>query len=233
MAQQPTVWYEVTYLKVLPANADAYVKSETDIKPVHQDRVAKLQILGWALYSVRFAGTKSEYNYVRVTEFSDYAKIGNDPFTDEQRKRITDLRGVGRNALRDLVKTDILGQFASAGRMNAPWIEVNFIKSKPGIEQDVRGDETKLYKPIRDAELKAGGKGRKGWAAAFVRWPTGANVEYDIVAADAFDTFGAFGSDNNAGFEAQTAEARRNGALHSVAVKRELLQLIASTDPAK
>jgi len=234
MAQQPTVWYELVYLKVLPANVDAFIKSQTVIQPVQQDRVAKGQIVGWAYYSVRFAGTKSEYNYVRVTAYSDYARIGIINFTDEQLRRVTELQsGVVRNSLRDEVKTDVLGQYSSAGTLNAPWLLCSFIKSKPGMEQDARADQTKLYKPLRDAQLKAGRRSQKGWAAALVRWPTGANVEYDLMTADAFDTFEAVNAPDNVGFEAQSAEAARIVATHKVTVKRELWQLIISTDPAK
>jgi len=205
-APQTGVWFRIDYLKIPPAQVDAYLKTG---KNIQLPRVAKGQILDWSVYRVQFAGTKSEYNYVAVTRFATYDRILAGPSGDSE-----------------AVRTDILGMVASSGTINAPWLSVNFIKSNRGTEQDRQNDEAKRWKPIHDAQLKAGRKGYKGWLAAAVMWPGGAGVEYDTVSGDAYD---AFGLPEEGGFETEVAEANRNTALHGVTVKRELWQRLATT----
>jgi hypothetical protein len=161
-----------------------------------------------SLYRVWFTGTASEYNFVSLTRFSDYTEIVINP-----------------RVRTGVVRTDILGQVAIAGSIATPWLSVNFIKSSRGMEQDRQNDEAKFWKPIHEAQLKAGRKSYKGWFAASVRWPSGPNAEYDIVSADAYD---AFGLPEEGGLEAEVAEANRNTAQHGVTVRRELWELIGA-----
>lgn len=177
----PAVWYQLDYFRTQPAAA----------------KTAQV-------YRVWFTGTKSEYNWVTVTTFTDY-------------------RQIEKNRRTDVVKTDILGQIALVGNIAAPWLSVNFIKSGRGMEQDRQNDEAKFWRPIHEAQLKSGRKDYSGWFAAFVRWPSGAGVEYDIVSADAYS---AFGPPEEGGLETEVAEANQNTALHGVTVRRELWERI-------
>ena len=191
---QESVWYELDYLRLTPSAAEAWQRTHPGADS--------------ALFHVRFTGTKSDYNYVAMTRFASYAGFEKSN-TGEPR---------------ELVRVDVVRQIALAGTIDSKWISVNFIKSNRGMEQDRQNDEIQHWLPIHNAQLKSGREGYKGWFAAAVRWPTGANTEYDIVSGDASD---AFELPEGGGQEAEVAAANSSTAQHGVTVRRELWERLA------
>ncbi|MCC6366489.1 MAG: hypothetical protein IT165_23475 [Bryobacterales bacterium] len=226
LAQQPTVIIQVDYMKVAPGKAADYRKAEEAVKTsVHQDRVKKGMILSWSLYAVRFpAGAAREYDFATVTAYPDMGKLET-PYDEEQLKRMRDT-GVG--PLRTLLRADVLAVFATAGEMGAswPWVTVNYIKAKPGMLADWRRDEMEAWKPIAEAQIKAGAL--KGWVAQTVVWPAGTSRAYDLVSVNGRETFTV---KQTPGIGAMVSSAASRSEKHGETIRREMWRLVSRTDP--
>ncbi len=224
VAQQPNI-IQVEYMKAMPGKAADYRKAEDGLKAVHQDRVKKGQILSWMFYAVRFpAGASREFDYATVTVYAEMAKLENS-YDAEQLKKLGD-SGVGD--LRTLVRSDVLTQIANAGDMVAPWpwIVVGYIKAKPGMGGDWFRDEREAWKPIAEAQVKAGSL--LGWVSHSVVWPAGTRRPYDFVSVNGRETFAG---KPTPGIEALTASANNRATQHGETVRRELWHLLAETAP--
>lgn len=224
VAQQPKI-IQTDYMKATPGKAADYRKAEEGLKAVHQDRVKKGQILSWMFYSRRFpAGASREFDYATVTVYSEMAKLENS-YDADQRKKLGD-SGIGD--LRTLVRSDVLAEVASAGDMMGPWewIVVGYIKAKPGMAGDWRRDEVEAWKPVAEAQVKAGSL--KGWVSHSVVWPSGTHRPYDFVSVNGRETFVG---KPTPGIEAMTAGANNRATQHGETIRRELWHLLAETAP--
>ncbi|MEO8127998.1 MAG: hypothetical protein ABI822_12940 [Bryobacteraceae bacterium] len=224
VAQQPRI-VQVDYMKAAPGKGADYRKAEDGLKALHQDRVKKGQIQSWVFYAVRFpGGAAREYDYATVTVYSDMSKL-EDPYDAEQRKRLGD-SGVGN--LRTLLRSDVLATVASAGDMVAPWpwIIVGYIKAKPGMAGDWRRDEIEAWKPVAEAQVKAGSL--TGWASNAVVWPAGTHRPYDFISVNGRETFAG---KPTPGIEALTVGANNRAMQHGETICRELWHQLAKTAP--
>ena len=79
----PKQYLQVQYMRVNPGMASEFRSLERDLwKPVHQERVNRGLIRSWGLYGVHLPGGAVDYDFVVLTEFSDFASLENSRFPE-------------------------------------------------------------------------------------------------------------------------------------------------------
>ena len=194
--QQP-LFFIVDYMKSTPGKSADYVKNEREIwKKVHQERKKRGLIESWYMYSVWYAGTQSEYDYVTVTVVRGFDKLENpysDLFTGGMEKLLTKEQyaaGMGVEALRNLLRTEVFAgeDFVTnnpAGAAPAKYLRVNYMDVPAGGWDRYIHMETKLVKPLHVEMMKGGG--RAGWGLYSLGMPSGDAMPYDAVSIDFYN----------------------------------------------
>lgn len=112
--------YVVDFMKVSPGDGRAYVELEKGPwKAVHEERISRGLMRGWALYEVRYPlGTARPYDYVTVNVFDSFADAERDPalllesvLPDVSKDEVLE----ETLAVRDLVRGEIWYRLDSAG----------------------------------------------------------------------------------------------------------------------
>lgn len=205
----PTVFAIVDFMKVKPENEGKYLDIEKNIwKPLHQERLKKGIITGWILYKVLYTGTNDPYNYVTVTFFDNQAKL-EDPWKDIEAVKILPGRDLNKDMeetdkSRDLVKSHLIVRndevIPDGGPGEVKYIEVDFMKVKPGNEGAYVAAEENIWVPIHKEFIKAGT--RAGWSLWGNAFPSGAGMDYQYTTVNYFADFSKIGmADYTAAFE--------------------------------
>jgi len=116
---------------------------------------------------VLYTGTEDPYNYVTVTVFDNSAKL-EDPWKDIDAVKLLPGRDLTKDMeetvkSRDLVKSHLIIRndevIPDGGSGEVKYIEVDFMKVKPGNEGAYVSAEKKIWIPIQKEFIKAGQKG--------------------------------------------------------------------------
>jgi L-rhamnose mutarotase len=197
----PTVFALVDFMKVKPGNEAKYVDLEKNVwKAMHQERIKKGIITGWVLYKVLYTGSSDPYNYVTVTFFDNSANL-EDPWAGIDPKKILPGKDVDKaydetlNS-RDLVKSNLIVRqdevVPEGGPGDIKYIEVDYMKVKPGNEAAYMDVEKKIWEPIHKEFIKAGT--RSGWSLWGQMYPAGSATEYQYITANYFPDFKKIGT---------------------------------------
>ncbi|MCW0484189.1 hypothetical protein [Gaoshiqia sediminis] len=197
--QNPNMFAVVDYMKVKQGEEGKYLDLEKNFwKPIHQERIANGEIFGWLLFGVRYTGTADEYNYVTVTLFNDPAKLERtfqiDPAKVHPGK---DLDKAFHETLhcRDLVRSILIHRVDAAFPEDGPgsnqYLQVNYMKVKPGVEGQYVETEQQVWKPVHQEFIKAGT--RSGWCLWQAAFPGGANLPYQFLTIDYLPDFSKIG----------------------------------------
>jgi len=220
----PPKYVQVDYMKVEPGKAQQYVKMEQDIfKAIHQDRIKKGTIESWALYAVRYpAGTNREYDFVTATVFPNYAAMeipykGTDATKIHPNMTAQEIADRAA-AARKLIRSDVFYIIDRAGTPSAwKYLEMQYMKAEPGKGGDYLRAVQELWKPIHEERVKKGLI--LGWGIAGLRYPGGANREYDYVTATYYSKFAGL-EDSYAGID----NTKLNAAGERSAATRKLVR---------
>lgn len=197
----PTAFAVSDLMKVKPGAEQKYLDLEKNFwKPIHQERIKQGKISGWILYRVLYTGTADLYNYATVTFFDDPAKLENS-WDGIDAKKILPGKDVDKAynetlASRDLVRSNlIMKQDEAVPESNsspAKYIQVDFMKVKPGNEGVYLDVEKSIWKPVHQEFIKAGT--RVGWSLWSNLFPAGSGTDYQFITANFFSEFSKIGA---------------------------------------
>ncbi len=204
--QASPVFAVVEYMKVKQGDEQKYIDLERNYwKKIHQQRVSNGEITRWVLYEVRFAGSNDEYNFVTAALVNDPAKL-EIPFEGINAETVLSGEDVDRimqetNDSRQLVRRDLIQMVSSAGMEAAPapfeYIEVNFMKIKPGNEGAYMDAENIIWKPVHQQFVND--KSRVGWAVWQSVYPAGAGNKYQFATTNYYADFSQLGAADTEG----------------------------------
>lgn len=192
----PAIFAIVDFMKVKPENEAKYLEVEKNTwKPLHQERLNQGRIIGWILYRVLYTGTNDPYNYVTMTLFDNPAHL-EDPWAGIDPAKVLpgkDIDKLSDETLksRDLVKSNLIVRLdeivPEGGPGQIKYIEVDYMKVKPGNEAVYVDVEENTWKPVHQEFMKAGS--RVGWSLWNEIYPAGAAMDFQYVTANYFKDF--------------------------------------------
>jgi hypothetical protein len=197
--EEPTVIYEVGYMKVAPEKAAEYLDLEQKTwKPIHQERVKSGLIVGWDLYAVWYpGGTDAPYQYVTVNTYDDLAKVENS-FSEDLVRRAhpnVDMEDFTRKTLaaRDLARSELwiqrdLAKVDTEGVKVGDYLMIGYMKVPPGGVGDYLRMEREIYKPIHLTRIADGWIDNWGINQLFL--PGGTGGEYNWATFQVYRDFG-------------------------------------------
>lgn len=204
----PTQFAIVDFMKVKPENEVKYLDVEKNVwRPLHMERLNKGTITGWVLYKVLYTGTSDPYNYVTVTFFDNPANL-EDPWKGIDAVKLLpgrdltkDMEETGKS--RDLVKSNLIYRqdqvVPKDGAEAIKYIQIDYMKVKPGNEQAYVDTEENIWKAIHQEFINAGT--RVGWSLWGEVFPAGSAMDYQYLTANYFSDFSKIGAaDYNAAF---------------------------------
>ena len=189
----------VDLMKVNQGDDEKYVNVEENYwKPIHQERIKNGDIVGWQLYKVRYTGTDDEYNYATVTLFDDPAKLEHPMQIDwekthsesELKKMFTETM-TSRQLVKKVLFMQVAGVDAGENAQPTQYLQVNFMKVKPGGEGAYIENERKVWKPVQQEFVNAGT--RAGWSVWQTLYPNGAGEPFQFVTVDDYNNFAQLG----------------------------------------
>jgi L-rhamnose mutarotase len=197
----PTVFAIVDFMKVKPENEAKYLDVEKNTwRPLHQERLKQGKIIGWVLYRVLYTGTDDPYNYVTMT-FFDYPANLEDPWAGIDPAKVLAGKDIDKlmdetGKSRDLVKSNLIVRLdevvPDGGPGEVKYIQVDYMKVKPGNESAYVEMEETIWKPIHEAFIKAGT--RAGWSLWNQVYPAGSALDYQYITANYFKDFSKIGA---------------------------------------
>lgn len=197
----PTAFAISDLMKVKPGAEEKYLDLEKNFwKPIHQERIKQGKITGWILYRVLYTGTSDLYNYVTVTFFDNAANLEN-PWDGIDAKKILPGKDVDKAfdetlKCRDMVRSNLIMKqdeaFPEAGNGVVKYIQVDFMKVKPGNESAYLDVEKNIWKPVHKEFIKAGT--RAGWSLWSNLYPSGSGADFQFVTVNFFSEFSKIGA---------------------------------------
>jgi L-rhamnose mutarotase len=199
----PTVFAIVDLMKVKPGDEAKYVDLEKNVwKTLHQERIKQGKITGWILYKVLYTGSADAYNYVTVTFFDNPANLEN-PWDGIDPKKVLVGKDVDKAyeetlKSRDLVRSNLMTRIdevvPEGNPIDVKYVEVDYMKVKPGNEGAYLDVEKNIWEPVHKEFIKAGS--RAGWSLWGEVFPAGSGSEFQYVTANYFSDFKKIGEAN-------------------------------------
>ncbi|MBK6929820.1 MAG: hypothetical protein IPH12_02790 [Saprospirales bacterium] len=193
--EEPT-FFIVSYMKVKPGMYGKYLAVEQGVwKKIHQERIKQGRLVNWWLYEVRFpAGTGTEYDFVTVNAVRGWNGV--DSFSigwnrvfqvlNKQEAALADSTEMFRDLVREELSYAADAIFkADANKNPSRYLIVNYMDVPDGKWEEYEAMETKLAKPLHEAQVKAGKRG--GWGLYPLIFPGGSDRPYDAVTVDFYD----------------------------------------------
>jgi hypothetical protein len=193
-----TIYAVADYMKVKPGGGPRYLELEQKVwKPIHQERLKAGMIVGWYLYGVRFpSGSNYEYNFATVNVVNKFSDLEN-PLPEEiftkvyPNKDVSEIMDETINA-REMTHQDIwvvLDYVHPETPSSTPsqYIDVDFMKVKPGGMKTYLDLEQKIWKPIHQQRLESGFI--TGWRLYALIFPAGSNYEYNYCTVNSYKKF--------------------------------------------
>ncbi len=230
--QNPTVYAVVEYMKVKQGDEQSYVDVERNYwKKIHQERVNQGEIVRWILYEVRFAGSGDEYNFVTSTIVDDPSKLEL-PFENIDFEKIfpgEDIDKISEETLqsRQLVKRNMIQMISSVEPDSGPspfeYIEVDFMKVKPGMGGAYVDVENNVWKPVHKEFINDGS--RVGWSLWQTIYPTGSGLDFQYATVNYIKDFSKINAaDYNGAFARAHANEDANKLMDDTNNSREIVR---------
>lgn len=198
---EPTVFAIVDFMKTKPGADEKYLDIEKNVwKPLHQERINQGKITGWILYRVLYTGSNDPYDYVTMTFFDNPANL-EDPWAGIDPSKILtgrdtdkDMQETGES--RDLVKSNLIFRqdevVPEGGPGEVKYIEINYMKVKPGNDAAYLDFEKNIWNPIHKEFTNSGA--RAGWSLWNMVYPGGSGNDYQYITANYFSEFNKIGT---------------------------------------
>jgi hypothetical protein len=190
--EKPTYYY-VNYYQTDRGKADEYINLiKTYASKIWKEKVKAGDVTSYSLYSVGASTEDGGYNLVSIqsaSSINDFSKTS----TSEFMKRafpgmddamLTDLANK-YTSLRVPVKTEIYKHIAAIHNPDQKYVEINFMKTLPGKEEEYVRQEKEVYKPIHQ-EFINNGK-RTAWYFNQLIAPLADNSKYNYVTSNYFN----------------------------------------------
>ncbi len=200
--EEPTIYYSMDYMMVMPDMHEDYIACEQAWKKIHAHNKSAGKIESWALMRIFSpSGSSTDYNYVTRTRFKDRHQLAayqDNPIMPENwESLLTDdeVALVNRtSALRTYVKSELL---SSQERILADDISdvgvavLNFFKMPKGVRRTEHMKmERDLWMPFHKQSVARGKI--KGWVMLQRELPMGSDYDYDVVTVDLFKNMEQF-----------------------------------------
>jgi len=229
---EPTVFAIVDFMKAKPGADDKYLDIEKNVwKPLHQERVNQGKIIGWILYRVLYTGTDDAYNYVTMTLFDNPANL-EDPWAGIDPAKILPGRDTEKDMqqtdqARDLVKSYLIMRqdevIPEGGPGEIKYIEIDYMKVKPGNDAAYLDFERNIWKPIHKEFINA--DTRAGWSLWSMIFPGGSANDYQYITANYFSDFSKIGAADYDAAIKKAHPAKKTTELDQLALKtRDLVR---------
>jgi len=190
--EKPTYYY-VSYFQADRGKTNEYIDLiKTYASKIWKEKVKAGDITSYSLYSVGATTEDGGYNLVSIqsgSSINDFSKTS----TSELMKRafpgmddamLTDLANK-YTSLRVPVKTEIYKHIAAIHNPDQKYVEINFMKTLPGKEEEYVRQEKEVYKPIHQ-EFINNGK-RTAWYFNQLIAPLADNSKYNYVTSNYFN----------------------------------------------
>lgn len=188
--EAPTLYAMVDYMAVPPGGGAEYEAMEREVwKAIHEERLERGLITGWALYDVWMSAMNSPYNYVTVTLVDDFGKL-EDAYPDDilaaaHPNGDLDAMMARTEAAREIVHSEVW-QLQSSAEAGAPgeWVLVSYMQVPAGGDGEYLAVENEIWKPAIEARIQQGGL--RSWGVYSLMMPYGTDMRYNYATADAF-----------------------------------------------
>ena len=196
------VYHSVMFFKVNPGKNDQFLNQMREINSkVQQERCKSGHWLGWFFYQVLMpTGSESEYDYTTVSITNKFKNLFEDPypfdsalhkaFPGQDEKFFDNFYDQSREN-RKFVKRQVYGAIGfadSAALQNsrpAQYIELAFMKSKPGRENQYVKMEMDTFRLIHKERIKLNAMSQWGFYSLWMPYNT--STPYNFVCANFYD----------------------------------------------
>jgi hypothetical protein len=179
----------IEYMKVTQESEGLYLEVEKEWKKVHQARIKEGLVNGWQLWRNISAGYGDDFQYMTINWYKDMAHAtapAPDGFWDNLQTTV-DQDIIGRTwESRVLVTREFShSMFGADTNHGAKWIQVNYMKTKPGKWNEYLDIEREIFKPIFEEAINRGY--RASWGV-WQMWPY-EEGEVTLVTVDGYDSW--------------------------------------------
>jgi hypothetical protein len=187
------IYYFANYYQTDRGKADEYINLiKTYASKIWKEKVKAGDVTSYALYSVVASSEDGGYNLVSVqsaNSINDFSKTG----TSELMKRAfpgmdsATLSSIANmyTSLRVPVKSEIYKHVAAIHNPSQNFVEINFMKTLPGKEDEYVRQEKEIYKPIHQEFIKNGN--RTAWYLSQLVVPLSENSKYNYITSNYFN----------------------------------------------
>ena len=192
-SNEKPIYYYVNYYKTDRDKAEEYINLiKTYASKIWKEKVKAGDVTSYSLYSVGASTEDGGYNLVSIQSgysINDFSKTG----TPELMRRAfpgmdsATLSAIASKytSLRVPIKTEIFKHIDAIHNSDQKYVEVNFMKSLPGKEEEYIRQEKEVYKPIHQEFIKNGN--RTAWYFNQLIAPLAENSKYNYVTSNFFN----------------------------------------------
>ncbi len=181
----------VDYLKV--DDPEAFIKLEGECSKIHQERLNRNDIIGWAVYKVMFKTPEDPYNFIIIVWYDSFSKLD-----DKIPGDICEAAFPGRDASygKDLLKrheklikrmsSGVFHRQISASRPldhTGTYFVMDEINVKPGASDEYLKLLEDIYKPVYEEVIH---RGRQTSWSLWAKW-TGNMKDFQYVSSKGFE----------------------------------------------
>ncbi len=246
LAQEGGSYVLVEYMKVKPGMESQYRACEGVWKRIHAARKKAGLITDWSLEQVHFpAGSHTEYDYLTLTHFKDWAAVGNVSTTWDEAtwKKLTaslsedDLElAMEADDFRTLVKREIwsgIRMVTDESGKPARFIIENYMHVPVAKWEDWVSLETETFMPVHTKSAEMGH--RAGWLMGYMEFPRGAELPYNASTLDMYHNWADMHNDESDAWEAAHPDREDEGLMEKVLstrtiVRSELREVVDAID---
>lgn len=190
--EKPTYYY-VSYFQTDRGKADEYINLiKTYASKIWKEKVKAGDITSYSLYSVGATTEDGGYNLVSIQSGSSINDFSKTSTSDLMKRAFPGMDDAMLTALaskytslRVPVKTEIYKHIAAIHNPDQKYVEINFMKTLPGKEEEYVRQEKEVYKPIHQ-EFINNGK-RTAWYFNQLIAPLADNSKYNYVTSNYFN----------------------------------------------
>jgi hypothetical protein len=237
-AQVPQQLYVVITFQKVENRAEFEKIMIESWKPMQQLRKQNGKILNWAVYRVHFKGANDEYNYASAVYYASFAKTEpNDNYAEllkaanpneDAQATLAKVRSLRTNVRQSIYsRVDFV---TSKTPIPIKYIEVDFMKTKPGLASEYEKLEREDWKPVHQSMVDAGQ--RIGWTFWSQVVPGGTGGDHDYFTSNVFSSYEQIsGADYEAAFKKAHPGKDPQAVFDKTSktrdlVKRELLEFV-------
>jgi len=190
--EKPTYYY-VNYYQTDRGKADEYINLiKTYASKIWKEKVKAGDVTSYSLYSVGASTEDGGYNLVSIQSASSINDFSKTSTSDFMKRAFPGMDSATLTALaskytslRVPVKTEIYKHIASIHNPDQKYVEINFMKTLPGKEEEYVRQEKEVYKPIHQEFINRGN--RTAWYFNQLIAPLAEGSKYNYVTSNYFN----------------------------------------------